>query len=95
LHIHQSVFLSEYTAIPDQAKGATPLGEPVVQEMATSFGAEPLVPKSPGAKPTQDGGAPGDEASRGEALKLVACGDFPTGRFFSREPLRETQNESR
>ena len=33
----------------------------------------------------------GDFATRGSALKLVACGDFPTGRFFSRERLRGTE----
>ena len=70
LHLHQPFFLSEY-ASAHGARGSGPLGEPVVGEMATSFSAEPLGATSPGVKPTKEGGAPGDEPTRGEALKLL------------------------
>ena len=48
-----------------------PFGVPQAQMQATSLSAEPLVPKSPAAEPTQEGGAPGDEETRGEALRLL------------------------
>ena len=49
---------------------------------SASMKSKPAAEKGDGAKPTPEGGAPGDETTRGEALKLVACGDFSTGRFF-------------
>jgi hypothetical protein len=55
LHIHQPLFLSEYTVPPDRAQGSTSLGDPEVVEMATSFSAEPLVAKSPGGPTCHQG----------------------------------------